>query len=145
MIELAIVSCFRYELVIELAVVSCFRYELVIELAIVSCFRYELVNEDSSSLQDYIRQGDNRNARLHTQIVASQLNRLSSSSQQDVTPTASSQSDGRAGVDDDDDVMVVRKKIRRAILGALRDLPLRDEVYNFRQHHFMTWKTHVDT
>ena len=101
----------------------------MIELAIVSCFRYELVNEDSSSLQDYIRQGDNRNARLHTQIVASQLNRLSSSSsQQDVTPTASSQSDGRAGADDDDDVMVVRKKIRRAILGALRDLPLRDEV-----------------
>ena len=94
-----------------------------------ACCRYELVDEDSSSLQDYISQGDNRNARLHTQIVATRLNALSSGDDTggggDGGFSGAPTGDGGGG---DGDVTSLRKKIRRAMLSALKDLPLRDEV-----------------
>ena len=99
-----------------------------------ACCRYELVDEDSSSLQDYISQGDNRNARLHTQIVATRLNALSSGDDTgggggDGGFSGAPTSDGGGGSGGgDDDVTMLRKKIRRAMLSALKDLPLRDEV-----------------
>ena len=44
----------------------------------VLCFcRYDLVEEDGSDLQTYVDKGDSRNARLHAQMVADRLNRLS--------------------------------------------------------------------
>ena len=70
--------------------------------------RYGLVAENASSLHDYITQGDNRNARLHTQIVATRLNRLHDDPANSTQP--------------------LRQRIRRAMLWALKDLPLRDEV-----------------
>ena len=89
------------------------------------------MDEDSSSLQDYISQGDNRNARLHTQIVATRLNALSSGDDDtgggdgDGGFSGAPTGDGGGG---DGDITSLRKKIRRAMLSALKDLPLRDEV-----------------
>ena len=73
------------------------------------------MQENSSSLQDYVKQGDNRNARLYAQIIASRLNRLDDGTARDVTS-------------DDEESRGMRLKIRRAMLWALKDLPLRDEV-----------------
>ena len=72
-------------------------------------YRYSLVEErNSSALQTYVQEGDNRNARLHAQIVANRLNSLNKTRE--------------------DTKHVLRQKIRRAMLWSLKDLPIRDEV-----------------
>ena len=58
-------------------------------------------------LQKFIQHGDNRNARLHTQLVARRLNRLQPAS---------------------DNSLQLRERTRRAMLWALKDLPVRNEV-----------------
>lgn len=68
--------------------------------------RWELV-DDHSELTTYLGKGDNRNARLHTKMVASRLNRL---------PSDSSAQPG------------LRPLIRERMLDALSGLPVRDEV-----------------
>ncbi|KAK2159446.1 hypothetical protein LSH36_153g04086 [Paralvinella palmiformis] len=68
--------------------------------------KYDLVEEDGSMLQKFIQHGDNRNARLHTQLVARRLNRLQPAS---------------------DNSLQLRERTRRAMLWALKDLPVRNE------------------
>ena len=64
---------------------------------------------EDSELATYLGKGDNRNARLHTKMVAGRLNRLPSN----VT---------------DDNARELRQKIREDMLWALTKMPLRDEV-----------------
>ena len=68
---------------------------------------------EDSELSMYIGKGDNRNARLHTKMVANRLNRLPRQTQ---TPSADNRKEN------------LRPKIREAILGALLGMPVRDEV-----------------
>ena len=78
--------------------------------------RYSLVSErNSSALQTYVQEGDNRNARLHTQIVANRLNRLG-------------RDPADPGVRGHGEAQRLREKIRRAMLWSLKDLPIRDQV-----------------
>ena len=70
---------------------------------------YDIVKGDESPLQIYVSSGDNRNVRLQTQLVAHRLNRLNSTGE-------------------DQQQRNMRRQIRGAMLQALHDLPMRDEV-----------------
>lgn len=70
--------------------------------------RLNLVEQENSTLKTYVSKGDNRNARLHTQLVAHRLNRLH-----------------KKGNDSDNSI---RAKIRTTLLSTLKDLPMRDKV-----------------
>ena len=74
-----------------------------------------MVSQDSE-LSVYLDQGDNRNARLLTKMVAARLNRLP---RHDVDVD---------DVDDVDDEDRIRFKIRESILEALVGMPVRNEV-----------------
>jgi len=88
------------------------------------CCRYGLVREGHSALYTYVQEGDNRAARLHSQIVATRLNRLHATS--DPTPVAK------------------RRQIRTALLATLKGLPLRDEVcVNTPPHKTHTYFTQL--
>ena len=108
--------------------------------------RYSLVEANSSTLQTFVDKGFNRDARLHTQMVGQRLNRLSrlEHTRVDNFETDGRRDDGDGGGVDDvpsrdgvryeedgqsyEDKVALRRKIRRAMIVALKDLPLRDQV-----------------
>ena len=100
------------------------------------CFssRLDTLNENTSVLNEYLQLGDNRNARVYTQILAEQLNRLA---QDDVTDQSDDVTTAATSFTTAEDVnsdtvtsqsRETRRRIRHLILETLRDLPQRDEV-----------------
>ena len=89
-------------------VLLCVELPHVLYLVCLFVIRYGLVEQENSTLQAFIHNGDNRKARLHAQMVAGRLNRLHGDS--------SRQQHG------------LRSEIRHTMLAMMEKLPLRDQV-----------------
>ena len=95
----------------------------------------DTLSDNTSTLNEYLQLGDNRNARVYTQILAEQVNRLA---QDDVTvndddvttvsATTAAENEYLGDVTVTSNSRETRAQIRHLILETLRDLPQRDEV-----------------
>lgn len=105
-------SCYCYSLYV-------INMEILMLLKLLFYFSYNLVDSfTNSTLNKYIVEGDNRNARLLSQMVASRLNRrnkYSCSNQLDSINCFNRRN-------------VLRRSTRESILSFLVDLPVREEV-----------------